>query len=563
MSIFGKRNFAKLGLYAAGISAGALSLAGNAFAAKIPNSAFSTSNLVVYEKEGGKIYNEGDEMRCNTDYGIEFDYAIESETPLAAGDYLSTNIAGPATESQMPSTIRTTAPIAIKNQSGQTLATWELKDNGIRFTIKEAGAGLQSLSGHINTGRNLITGTCTTVDFDNQQFKVDWTNGAGSQDVRTLKLLKGPFRATAQHEVIATVTSVRASTTAYTPTQAINSLYKSNGQNALSSSEIIKDLWIEMQGTEPFDVYYTTLYARASIPAGSVDTTANMQGGVSGNGQNIEIHECGSGKYPCKQQIDDTDGETKEAFVQRLREAQGEQAIIPFGRIGDTVVFYFGDVPSSNADMTYEKIINNINKNHHSFTDRRALYHPVEIWQAVDTAVGPTNSVGGKAVYYNATASMMFTQPLSVSGQQVTTTTSFHYTDGDGALRDPDPKAVTRTLSIGESDVAVEKGTAGLQLIDADSKAPIKGASFKLQKQNGSSWADVENATRTTDNEGKLQVISLEDGTYRWVQTGYAADYYVQSETPYYEDTSLNNAISSFALSDDGYSAVATNKRKS
>ena len=563
MGIFSKSIFAKLGLCAVGATTGALLTSGSVFAEAIPNSAFSTSNLVVYQTEGGKTYPEGAEMPCNNDFGMEFDYTIESERPLAAGDTLATNMVGPALQSRIPVGLRGTAPIAIKNQSGQTVATWELADNGILITIKEAGAGLQSLSGHINTGRNLNTATCTTVDLENEQLKVDWTNGAGPQDTRTVKLLKGSFRAQNQHTVTSSLSSLRVNSSVYTPNQTINSLYRSNGRTALSSSEIIKDLWIEVQGSEAFDSYSATIYARATIPAGSVGTNPNMEGGVSGNGQNIEIKECGNGKAPCKQELVPNDGETKEAFVQRLREAQGDQAIIPYGRYGDRVIVYFGDIPNSNQDMTFARIISNDKASNSDFTDRRNPYHPVEIWQAVDEAVGPTNVIGGKAVYYNASIRMMFAQPLGVSGQQVTTTTDYHYLDGDNAVKHPDSITVSKNVSIGSSEVAVEKGTASLQLIDADSKAPIAGAQFKLQKQDGSSWTDVANATRTTGDDGKLQVISLDDGTYRWVQTSYAADYYEQSETPYYENTTLSTPISSFEISDQGYAAAATNKRKS
>ena len=48
--------------------------------------------------------------------------------------------------------------------------------------------------------------------------------------------------------------------------------------------------------------------------------------------------------------MDANDGESKEAFVQRMREAQGDQAIIPYGRIGDAVIVYLGNIPNGNAE---------------------------------------------------------------------------------------------------------------------------------------------------------------------------------------------------------------------
>jgi len=243
MGIFCKRNFAKLGLYAAGISAGALSLAGNAFAAKIPNSAFSTSNLTIYGNNGAVI-PDGGEMGCNSAFAMDFDFTIASETPFAAGDVLSTNAGSGSEANRIPVGTYITAPIAIKNQNGDTVATWKIGEYGVEITIAEAGAGIQSLSGHINTGKNLVTETCTTKDI-RQEFKVDRTKGTGPQDTKTILVKKGTFPAQANHYSSATLSSARISPTIHTPNSAINSLYRSGGQGALSNEEIVKDLWVE------------------------------------------------------------------------------------------------------------------------------------------------------------------------------------------------------------------------------------------------------------------------------------------------------------------------------
>lgn len=47
----------------------------------------------------------------------------------------------------------------------------------------------------------------------------------------------------------------------------------------------------------------------------------------------------------------------------------------------------------------------------------------------------------------------------------------------------------------------------------------LGGATFKLQKQNGSSWDDVENSTRISDDNGVFSWEGLSEGTYRVIET--------------------------------------------
>lgn len=47
----------------------------------------------------------------------------------------------------------------------------------------------------------------------------------------------------------------------------------------------------------------------------------------------------------------------------------------------------------------------------------------------------------------------------------------------------------------------------------------LKGATFKLQKQNGSSWDEVENSTRISDDNGVFSWEGLSEGDYRVIET--------------------------------------------
>lgn len=47
----------------------------------------------------------------------------------------------------------------------------------------------------------------------------------------------------------------------------------------------------------------------------------------------------------------------------------------------------------------------------------------------------------------------------------------------------------------------------------------LRGATFKLQKQNGSSWDEVENSTRISDDNGVFSWEGLSEGDYRVIET--------------------------------------------
>lgn len=540
---------------------GASIVSGDVFAAQIPNSSFSTSNLVVRAGNEATEVPENGAIDCGVSIGLDFDWEINSETTLAAGDILHINPKGVSSENHIPLSVRETAPVNILDENSQIIATWSGKSNGtIEITVTEAGAGTHTLSGHIYTGMNLLISACRNYDI-NDTIMADTTSGAGNQDVRHVLIRKAVYSAAPRHYGIVSLTSAKTTLSAFTPTQTINSIYASNGQELINDRDIIKDLWIEGSSSEGFNEYTVDISARIAVPAGTEGNVANMEGGVSVNGLNAPLLECGEEGYrPCKQRIDAEGTETKEEFVQRLKQAQGNQAIIPYGRFEDSIIAYFGDIPSTNTDMVYKKAIQNYNNECTTFYCLTPEFQPAEVSSAVDNAVGEDNVYGGAILYYNFVPSIYFTNPLSVDGQQVTSSGVWHYRNGEDRVIE-DSKTATKSVSIGSGSAVVERGTASLQLIDKDTKAPIAGASFKLQVLEGQTWQDVANSSRTTNSEGKLEVDSLNDGDYRWAQTGFA-EHYKDNVFEFYNSTSLENEINSFTLGSTGYNTIAANERQ-
>ncbi|MDD7766035.1 MULTISPECIES: SpaA isopeptide-forming pilin-related protein [Anaerococcus] len=71
----------------------------------------------------------------------------------------------------------------------------------------------------------------------------------------------------------------------------------------------------------------------------------------------------------------------------------------------------------------------------------------------------------------------------------------------------------------------------------------LKGATFKLQKQNGSSWDEVENSTRISDDNGVFSWEGLSEGKYRVIETVTPDDEHYDLPT---------KEVSSFEVDDKG-----------
>ncbi len=124
-----------------------------------------------------------------------------------------------------------------------------------------------------------------------------------------------------------------------------------------------------------------------------------------------------------------------------------------------------------------------------------------------------------------------------------------------------DAQNAATTLAIEKMDAGIEASTPKSAILtkkDFDTNAVIPGASFKLQKLNGTEWVDYTpatgNAVRVTDNNGQVTFDDLGTGTYRFVET-VAADGY--------DITSVAYSATQFVVSStdtNGHEITATNR---
>ena len=548
-------------------SFGALSLVDDASARSLASD-FSTDNLRVIYNDQELEKNEDNPARvaCTYNFALKFNYTIDSDTPFAAGDSAYANISGFSSADRMPFSFNKTSPVPIYDGGGTQVAEWYLGDsNGISIRIVEGGAGKNHIEGEITTPNQIHSSTCTSRDLT-QDIAVGkyGTIPIKSADSFPIILSSGSLAPMANTASSLSSSNSLMRITNVSPTQTVNAIYKNGGQSNVLPEEVIEDFYTETTVTIPTSSYFVAVYARAALPA-KVDGVVSFQNGVGPNGHDYGLVECTDTiTTACKKRMDAPDGVSKEEYIASLKEARNE-GYIPYGlfRNGDasTIIIYHGSQPST---FSYADVManNDAYSNYGSIAEHFAAslpYHDkTTIAEPMSEILGENNVYGGKVMYFKSIITLNFTEPVSVPGQQVTQNTTMYYNLGD-ANHTKKTSSFERSvaISIGSSGEAVSKGTAVLTVVDSANKTPIAGAEFELYKGNVSTGI-----TKTSGSNGKLQVNGLDDGEYRWVQTGFAAPYYLDT-TKYYGSADLNAEVSSFRIEgDEGAALYATNTRK-
>ena len=114
--------------------------------------------------------------------------------------------------------------------------------------------------------------------------------------------------------------------------------------------------------------------------------------------------------------------------------------------------------------------------------------------------------------------------PAGSGGKRVANSSDNAYASEDGE----DHNSVsnkTITVPVGSATASII-GEARLRLVDENTGKPLPGRNFILQVQDGDEWKDVPGTERTTDADGRIQILGLTPGKdYRWQQLDFADHY--------------------------------------
>ena len=132
----------------------------------------------------------------------------------------------------------------------------------------------------------------------------------------------------------------------------------------------------------------------------------------------------------------------------------------------------------------------------------------------------------GKILRFMAEA--MEILPKNNMNSQISNDATVSYDINDGEeVNENNSKTITIPLGAATANII---GEARLRLVDENTGKPLPDRNFILQVQDGDEWKDVPGTERTTDANGRIQILGLTPGKdYRWQQLDFADHYNTDS----------------------------------
>ena len=253
-------------------------------------------------------------------------------------------------------------------------------------------------------------------------------------------------------------------------------------------------------------------------------------------------------------EITPTSGETYASFKTRVMASP-----LQYGFFEDSdgmrIVYYAGelgvDTPQYSTfrsdDFAQTVTDGMIEQGWYLDTDESALY---AIYKA---AVTNSSLVGDHITSHHFSVSAFYETALEDETHPVTTVITYNPGESSESSRTYSGN-VKLTGMFGT--ITVKPYAATVMKYDSDSKTPLEGATVKLQRKSGSSWADYTPAdgggvSRQTGSNGLAEFESLGIGTYRVVETAAPTGYTLEKQDGY--DADVGGVVSdefSIAASD-------------
>ena len=233
-------------------------------------------------------------------------------------------------------------------------------------------------------------------------------------------------------------------------------------------------------------------------------------------------------------------GESLDDFRTRVKSAP-----LQFGaykvRDGMFVFMVFlGDWP--NSGITYQNSgceTNVINTDNPNWPDTQK-----QLWLQVHAA---DNCLGGAVGVFTIQFAVNYTSPVVVETKKKNTArvylNEFTWTSSDNGTMKPTAQ-----------EAVPQAGTVKLVKFEEESRQPIRGIKFSMERWNGSVWGAYKTQTGdsiwTTDANGLIQVSDIVSGTYRFVEDYTTAfdSGYDATKIKFYSNSELTTEIKEFTV---------------
>ena len=481
-----------------------LVLAGSrtAFSANV-SANFTVTDAKLY-RWNSKDYELGIENGIGSDsFHAEIDWRYESETPIADGDTASFKFgdwdyATNGTDYH----VRNSKDLPVLDENGKLLGYWNITSRKINIRFTGAAVGHYVLTGHITTSSDStavygIIASDKVVSFPIADKRISFTKKASS-----LKALGDGdgYGSLATNGVLYW--------SYYTPGITSNEFYKGNGQVELSEKAKLANLSYETTLSELATDVSISICALAQLPLNPNDATA----GASSTGQWLSVTKLFKRIYQ-------TEGQTYDEFFAAMNDGEYGVYKDENGRL--KVAVKFGSQPSN---ITYKQAIASAGKGNIRVGETyQSMPEVKDTMNLLDT---PGTVTDGKVLRFVVEIGEQI--PAGSGGKRLTNSSDNVYTSEDGEDHNTvSNKTVTVPVGTATANII---GEARLRLVDAESGKPLAGRTFILQVQDGDEWKDVPGTERTTDADGRIQVLGLTPGkNYRWQQLDFADHYNADS----------------------------------
>ena len=495
LKIFTLRNFCIAILLAA-----FLTLAGFHSVSSVDVSAnFTVTDAKLY-RWNSKDYELGIENGIGTDsFHAEIDWRYESEMPIADGDTASFkfgdwNFAANGTDYH----VRNSKDLPITDENGDLLGYWNITSRKINIRFTGAAVGHYILTGHIATSADStavygIVANDKVVSFPIADKRISFTKKAGS-----LKALGDGdgYGSLATNGVL--IWSY------YTPGITSNEFYKGNGQVGLSDKAKLTNLSYETTLSELATDVSISICALAQLPLDPNDATV----GASSTGQWLSVTKLFKRVYQ-------TEGQTYDEFFAAMNDGEYGVYKDENGRL--KVAVKLGSQPSN---ITYKQAIAAAGKGNVRVGETYTSMPEVkDTMNLLDT---PSTVTDGKVLRFVVEIGEQI--PAGSGGKRIANSSDNAYASEDGEDHNSASNK-TITVPVGSATASII-GEARLRLVDENTGKPLPGRNFILQVQDGDEWKDVPGTERTTDADGRIQILGLTPGKdYRWQQLDFADHY--------------------------------------
>lgn len=426
------------------------------------------------------------------------DWRYESETPIVDGDTVS--FAFGTNNYNLNKTnfhVRNSKDLPIEDENGQILGYWNITSRKMNIRFTDAAVGHYILEGTIVTDANNHASDSVASDrvvyFPIADKRIAFTRKAS-----TMKPLAN------SHSFGSLATNGILYWDYYTPGITANEFYKGNGQVAFTDKAKLSNLSYETTLSALATGTAINIYALAQLPLDLNDVTA----GAAGAAFWINVTKL----FARKDQIE---GQSYDEWFAEMNDGEYGVYKDENGRL--KIAVKFGSQPSN---ITYAQAMAASGRANKRVGE--GYISMPEAKDALNLLDTPGTVSEGKVLRFVAEIQEII--PTSSGGTRISNAAEYAYSEENGDDIDS-MKNTTVTIPVGSAS-AVIIGEARLRLVDENTGKPLPGRNFILQVQDGDEWEDVPGTERTTDANGRIQILGLTPGKdYRWQQLDFADHY--------------------------------------